>query len=216
MQRRATTFAGRRWNRRRSKVKVTTAPATDAVRIRLRDLDWPKLAWTIPLALVSVAAGLWFWRFGADFTFLAMGALVRVMTGREWADTVITRYGAALAYSVLEIAAWRYRNEVRIEIKGLFGLAVGVDVISTLYGVLLGLGGQQPPALPRSGFQERWAALWGAIPHDLAAWIAAAIVALLVTFGPERLILAGLDMLRASGQAIWLALRPPQPAGGTA
>jgi hypothetical protein len=138
------------------------------------------------VALFVMGIGLALWYAGAYFTITALirlGVPLDTLDGFEWL--------IPLGVSLLELRYWPSVKQTQMKTLALL-LVGGFDLLSTTYGVFLWFPGRVIPlgmgyTIPKSG---------------IALLIPVFVVSLILTFGPERIVVwAGKEIRRMWGGA---------------
>lgn len=126
----------------------------------------------ILVALFLMGVGLALWYAGAYFTiaaFVTLGVPLHTLDGFEWLIPV--------SVSLLELRYWPGVKQTQVKTLALL-LVGGFDLLSTAYGVLLWFPGRTIPlglgyTMPSRG---------------LALVLPVFVISLILTFGPERIV----------------------------
>jgi hypothetical protein len=124
-------------------------------------------------ALFVLAVGTTLWSIGAYFTLLALAKF-----GLPINDLDAFAWLIPIGVSVLELRYWPEAKQTQVK-TGMMLLVGGFDLLSTSYGIYLWFPGRIIPlgmgyTMPRTG---------------LALFIPVLVVSIILTFGPERIII---------------------------
>jgi hypothetical protein len=153
-------------------------------------------------AIAMLVLGFFGWLAGGYFTLVALGALLAPWgvqvgtTGWAWAIPVFV--------SVIEVATFRFRERLPHWTLGIGMLVTALDFFSTVYGIVIVIGGWElkfftgftvPGVFNEHGEMAP-------VPVTFAMVLAAVL-----TFAPEQIILNALGMLHGVARGLWKSWR---------
>lgn len=157
------------------------------VKLRMTPDLAAQMFWTISASLVTIVVSGVFWKFGADFTILALKWFAQAFgtpsDSRWW-------FAVPVLFSTIELSAWKLGDRLTTRVRKLALGMTALDLGSTAFGVLIAIITRYLPMLNISQPTEWVYAL---------SFLLACLVGWLVTLYPERNALDGLIQI---GQVI--------------
>lgn len=168
---------------------------TQTVKLQMSVELAGQMFWTLLASVVTIIVSALFWKFGADFTIIALKWFSRAFgepTDNAWWLAV------PVLFSAIELSAWKLGDRLTPRVRKLALGMTALDMGSTAFGVLIAIITRYVPMLGITA-PSHWV--------YAISFVVASLVGCLVTLYPERNALDGFIQIFQVGKAFVTIMR---------